>query len=222
MKQTDNKEDFFSQLKDTFYPGDMLFPVSFIISNTNWMINKFYTGKEDISEKEIEKWIHRNFGVLTFNNTECIRTFRRDIPAGDCEQSSTQIGICIPLCSFEIAVMLRKLEYNESCSVIYKKVAPNRIYVMDHITDYPITEPTGSYPAADLLAVQDWLRQKYNIIVEVSYTYEGMFVYIINSIKEKPVLVSYSSGAGSIKYDTSYYALNAGILEALSNILKSK
>lgn len=222
MKQINNKKDFFSYLKSTFYPGDMLLPLSNIISHTNWMIYKLYGGEDDISENEISEWIHKFFKPFIFEGVECIRAFRRDIPADNCKSANGQIGILTLLCSFEVAVMLKKLEYNESCSTIYQKAIKslNSVYVIDCITDYPAFGPKSNYPAADLLTIQDWLRQKYGIIVKIDYDYEDGFIYSIISLYKKSTLVRRNES--TTKYYTSYYALNAGILKALSIILECK
>lgn len=223
MKQTNNKEDFFSQLKDVFYKGDMLHPVSCVAAYIDWVVNEFYTGEEDVSEKEIEEWIWKSFNVFMFEGVECIRTFKNYITPDNCESSKGQIGIFVPSCSFEISVMLKKLGYNEFCDTSYQKSLSGKVYAIRDITDYPAFGSELNYPAPDLLSVMEWLRLKHDTIIELKYTDENVFIYIISNTGDKMMRKIYSdSNEINSTYDNPYHCMNAGITKALSIILKDK
>lgn len=219
MNYTDNKEDFFRQLKEVFYPGDMLYPISSLMVDVDWLFYEFCDDWKSISNEEVRERLLKWFEPFKFEGVECVRTFIHDIPSVNNEQSKNQLGILIPPCSFEASVILRWLEYNERCQDFYQK-NDDKVYLIRYMSDYPVYEQLSNYPAPDLLAVQEWLREKHQIIVESkSHLSIGSdakllsctFSYVIKYMGANGLIIKQSDD----KYPTAYYALHAGIVSIL-------
>lgn len=114
--------------------------------------------------------------------------------------------------TLETAKLLKEKGYNEYCGLAIGDNGNEAIVAFRTNNDFPrstYSRPTQSF-------VQKWLREKQNLHIEISYSYDKYWNYDILTIPNHDLVGL--SDRPFIRYKTYEKALEAGIQEALKLI----
>lgn len=158
MKEVKNKDEFFKIVDKLLKPGYSLTPIMLMRNYILWLSSRYYD-KEEFSNDEIYSYIQDRHKVVELEGVKCVR-----INEEDTQTSDNQYGINEQKCTFEQAVYLKKLGFNETVPMCYQVIG-KYVNVIDYHIQFP--EKNSEYVCCDLNMVAEWIRLKYNIVITV-------------------------------------------------------